>query len=87
MISLVGNMYVVETAVFVRHLVRSVCKLLGFVHQLHSLVLGVTQFVSTLPQSHIHPVDYITQSAPCDTLPWLTCSYTQKKKKVCKGTQ
>lgn len=60
------------------HLVSSVSKLLSFVHQLHSLVLSTCQSVSTLAQSHIHPVDYITHSA-CDTLARLTYSYTHKK--------
>lgn len=62
-----------HVVVILCHLVSSVCKLLSFVQQLHRLVFSMSQPVSTLPQSHVQPVDYIPLRAPCDALPRLTC--------------
>lgn len=44
-------------------LVSVVCKLLGSVHQLHSLILSPGQSVPTFPQSHVHPLDHVGHRA------------------------
>lgn len=57
------------------HLMGCVSKLLGFVHQLHRGVLSSGQSLSTLPQSHVHPVDNVTDGSFCSSLPSWTFFY------------